>query len=44
MLGERATMKRGPYKGREVEVTWAGVPDEAGKQDLRYALIEADLS
>lgn len=40
-VGNRATLKEGPYKGRVVEVTWASLPDhETGKQDLRFALVD----
>jgi hypothetical protein len=41
-LGDRAVLKAGPYAGREVEVIKAGLPDENGKQDLSYALVEED--
>ena len=39
-VGDRATLKAGPYKGREVEVVEASLPDQVtGKQDLKYALV-----
>jgi hypothetical protein len=41
-VGDRATVKAGPYAGREVEVTFASAPDENGVQDLRFALVEQD--
>ena len=40
-VGDRATLKAGPHKGREVEVVWAGLPDEVtGKQELKYSFVE----
>ncbi len=42
-VGDRATLKAGPHKGREVEVIRAGLPDnETGVQDLEFALVEPD--
>jgi hypothetical protein len=39
-VGDRATLKAGPYKGREVEVVQASLPDQVtGKQELKYALV-----
>jgi hypothetical protein len=38
--GERAKLKTGPYAGREVEVTLAGLPDAKGVQVLEFALVE----
>jgi hypothetical protein len=41
--GDRATLKTGPNKGREVEVTLAGLPHpDTGIQDLEFALVEPD--
>ena len=40
-VGDRAEIKSGDLKGREVEVTWAGVQcTVTGDQELRYALVE----
>jgi len=40
-VGDRCTLKGGPHKGREVEIVWAGLPDEVtGKQELKYSLVE----
>jgi len=40
-VGDRATLKAGPHKGREVEIVWAGLPDEVtGKQELKYSFVE----
>lgn len=40
-VGDRATVKEGPYAGRKVEVVRAGLPDEkTGEQALEYALVE----
>jgi hypothetical protein len=39
-VGDRATLKGGVYKGRKVEVVFAGVPDQTGKQDLQFSLVE----
>ena len=40
-VGDRAILKAGPYKGRTVEVTRAGLADRTtGHQDLEYALVE----
>jgi len=40
-VGDRAEIKEGALKGREVEVTWAGVQcTVSGEQELRYALVE----
>ena len=41
-VGDRARLTSGPYAGREVEVTFAGKPDESGVQHLEFALVEAD--
>lgn len=38
--GDRAKLKTGPYAGREVEVTLAGLPDDKGVQQLEFALVE----
>jgi hypothetical protein len=41
--GDRATLKAGPYAGREVEVTRASLPHpETGIQNLEFALVEED--
>lgn len=40
-VGDRAKLKTGPYAGRTVEVTRAGLPGETTKlQHLEYALVE----
>ena len=40
-VGDRAVLKDGPNKGREVEVTWAGVQcTVSGEQELMFALVE----
>lgn len=40
-VGDRCTLKAGPHKGSEVEIVWAGLPDEVtGKQELKYSLVE----
>ena len=40
-VGDRATAKTGPHKGKVVEVTFAGPPDpETGRQALRFAPVE----
>lgn len=41
-VGDRAVLKSGPYAGRTVEVTRAGLPDNAGLQEINYALVEDD--
>jgi hypothetical protein len=41
-VGDRAVLKSGPHKGREVEVTRAGLPNDEGVQDLEFALVEPD--
>ena len=39
-VGDRCTLKGGPHKGSEVEIVWAGLPDEVtGKQELKYSLV-----
>lgn len=38
-VGDRAIIKEGPLAGREVEVTFAGLPNKQGQQDLQYRLI-----
>tara|TARA_R110000824_G_scaffold156307_2_gene329433 strand:- start:1163 stop:2317 length:1155 start_codon:yes stop_codon:yes gene_type:complete len=40
-VGDRAKLKTGGYAGREVEVTRAGLPDDKGRQELEFALVEA---
>ena len=39
-VGDRAKAKRGPYAGKIVEVTFAGPPDEDGRQSLKFAVVE----
>ena len=39
-VGDRAKAKVGPYAGKVVEVTFAGVPTAEGRQDLRFAVVE----
>lgn len=39
-VGDRAKAKRGPYRGKIVEVTFAGPPDEDGRQSLKFAVVE----
>jgi len=40
-VGDRALLTaEGPHKGRTVEVTRAGLPNEEGVQDLEFALVE----
>ncbi len=39
-VGDRATLKSGPHKGRKVEVVFAGVPNSDGRQELQFALVE----
>lgn len=39
-VGDRATLKSGPHKGRKVEVVFAGVPDQNGRQELQFSLVE----
>jgi len=39
-VGDRAKAKRGPYKGQMVEVTFAGLPDADGRQNLKFAPVE----
>lgn len=42
-LGDRAVLTTGPYKGRTVEITRAGLPDpKTNIQDLEFALVEPD--
>lgn len=41
-LGDRAKPKFGPYKGKTVEVVWAGVPREDGTQDVQVRQVEED--
>jgi len=42
-VGDRATLQAGPHKGREVEITRAGLPHpETGVQDLAFSLVEPD--
>jgi hypothetical protein len=42
-VGQKATLKSGPYKGRVVEIVRAGLPDAiTGEQALEFALIEED--
>ena len=36
-VGDRAKAKRGPHRGKIVEVTFAGPPDEDGRQTLKFA-------
>lgn len=39
-VGDRAKAKRGPYRGKIVEVTFAGPPDADGRQTLKFAVVE----
>jgi hypothetical protein len=39
-VGDRAKAKRGPHKGKIVEVTFAGLPDADGRQSLKFAVVE----
>jgi hypothetical protein len=39
-VGDRAKAKRGAYAGKIVEVTFAGPPDEDGRQSLKFAVVE----
>jgi len=39
-VGDRAKAKRGAYAGKIVEVTFAGPPDEEGRQSLKFAVVE----
>ena len=42
-VGQRAKLQSGPYKGRVVEITRAGLPDtNTGEQALEFALVEED--
>ncbi len=36
-VGDRAKAKRGPHRGKIVEVIFAGPPDEEGRQTLKFA-------
>jgi hypothetical protein len=39
-VGDRAKAKRGAHRGKIVEVTFAGPPDEDGRQSLKFAVVE----
>jgi len=41
-VGDRAKPKTGPYRGKVVEVTFAGLPDKDGRQALKFAVVEPD--
>jgi len=41
-VGDRATLKSGPHAGKVIEITRAGLPDEEGRQDLEFALVEEE--
>ncbi len=42
-VGDRIKIRRGPYAGREAEITHASLPDpQTGVQSLQYALVELD--
>ena len=38
-VGDVAEVKTGPNKGRFVKVTWAGLPDSEGKQELHTQFV-----
>lgn len=39
-VGDRAKAKRGAHRGKIVEVTFAGPPDDDGRQSLKFAPVE----